>query len=121
MTWYILKGEDLKREQKINFPFYRTLPETYTPDQLIFQDELIQSENKLAPTHPSRSATKINCVLTADLTKVDRSQFKRRVGHDGGVYYDIFYELAVTMQPANMKFALEMNGKEMGSVDANYG
>ncbi len=25
MTWYIYIGEDLKRDQKIKFPFYRTL------------------------------------------------------------------------------------------------
>lgn len=120
MTWYIYRGEDLKREQTMKFPFYRTLDETYTPDDLIFKDELIQSENKIPPTHPSVSATRTNCLLTADLRTVDKEQFRKRMGLDGRTYYDIYYDLVVTIQPAIMKFSLEIMGKEMGSVDANY-
>ncbi|TVY51093.1 Heat shock 70 kDa protein 12B [Lachnellula cervina] len=120
MTWYIYRGEDLMREQSITFPFYRTLADGFTNDQLIFKDELIQSESKTAPKHPSPTTTKTNCFLTADLSKVDRSHFKKRVGADGIDYVDVYYDLVITMKPAVMKFSLEIRGKEIGSVSANY-
>lgn len=120
MTWYIHQGDDLLREQTIRFPFYRTLPEGFTDKQLIFEDKLIQSESRTAPVHPSPATTKTNCVLTANLTSVDRAEFKKRIGADGLTYYDIHYDLAITIQPARMKFALEVKGREMGTVQASY-
>ena len=120
MTWYIQQGDDLLREQTIRFPFFRTLPEDFTDDNLVFRDELIQSESKTAPIHPSPATTKANCVLTADLSSVNRAEFKKRQGADGQAYYDVHYDLAITIQPATMKFALEIKGKEMGTVQANY-
>ncbi|RAL62854.1 hypothetical protein DID88_004695 [Monilinia fructigena] len=120
MTWYIYRGEDLKRSQTMKFPFYRTLPEAYTPADLIFTDELIQSENKIPPTHPSPIATKTNCVLNVDLRDVDKGHFRKRLGLDGQGYWDVYYDLVVTIQPAIMKFSLEIRGKEMGFVEANY-
>lgn len=108
------------REQAITFPFFRTLAEGFTNDDLIFRDELIQSEKKIAPRHPSPSANKVNCVLTADLSKVDRGLFKKVVGIDGRNYVQVFYDLVVTMKSAVMKFSLEIKGEEMGSVSAKF-
>ncbi len=51
MTWYIYQGEELKRDQAIKFPFYRTIDFHYTEDDLIFfTDELIESDSKSATT-----------------------------------------------------------------------
>jgi hypothetical protein len=119
MTWYVQQGEDLKKEHKVRFPFFRSLKENYTDDDLLFKDELIQCESKVAAKYPC-ATTKINCVLTADLRKVDRKLFKKRAGKDGKTYYDVFYELVVNIQPAIMKFSMEIAGKELGSVDASY-
>ncbi|TVY34329.1 Heat shock 70 kDa protein 12B [Lachnellula subtilissima] len=120
MTWYIHRGDDLIREQSITFPFFRSLVEGFTDDRLVFCDELIQSEKNIAPRHPSTSANKVNCVLTADLSKVDRSLFKKVMGTDGRNYVQVFYDLVVTMKPAVMKFSLEIKGEEMGSVSAKF-
>ncbi|PVH80873.1 putative heat shock 70 kDa protein 12A [Cadophora sp. DSE1049] len=120
MTWYILRGKDLMREQVVKFPFYRSLPEGFANSQLIFTDELIQSESKTPPVHPSPSTTKVNCVLTADLSGVDRSHFPRVTGKDDNVYYEVHYDLLITIKPAMMKFSLELKGKEMGTVNAVY-
>jgi hypothetical protein len=120
MTWYIYRGEDLKRQQVIKFPFYRSLPEDYSPEDLIFNDELIQSESKSPPTYPTPRTTSTNCVLTSDLRSVDESKFKKCVSRKGIPYYEVHYDLVVTIQPAVMKFSLEIRGKEMGSVTANY-
>jgi hypothetical protein len=116
MTWYIYVGEDLKRDQKVRFPFYRTLNSDYSSTDLVFSEELIESKSKNPPTHPTEGETKVNCTLKADLTTIDKFNFIKRIGIDGKIYYDIHYELVVSTQLANMKFSLEINGKEIGSI-----
>lgn len=119
MTWYITRGDDLLRDQKIRFPFYRRLPADFPDADLIFSDKLLQSESKVPPIHPS-AATKTNCTLVADLRTVDRKLFTKMVGVDGFTYYEVSYDLAITIKSAVMKFSLEVKGKEMGAVDARY-
>ncbi|TVY90525.1 Heat shock 70 kDa protein 12B, partial [Lachnellula willkommii] len=109
MTWYIHRGEDLEREQTIVFQFFRTLPDGFSDSRLVFDDDLIQSENNVAPNHPSPGATRTNCTLTADLRGVDQSHFKKRTGVDGQLYVDIHYDLVITIKPAVMKFSLEVD------------
>jgi hypothetical protein len=120
MTWYINRGDDIKKDQTIKLPFLRTLSDNYNEQNLVFTDELLQSEMNTAPPYPVDRITKVNCTLTADLRTVDRSLFKKRTGADGLTYYDVHYDLVITMQPAIMKFSLEFRGKEMGSVVASY-
>jgi len=120
MTWYINIGDDLKRDRKIKFPFFRTLDEDFEDDELIFMSDLIQSENKLPPVHPTSSTTKVNCVVTSDLRNVDRKHFEKVDGEDGKTYVKVKFDLVITIQTAVMKFSLEIKGKEMGSVNAKY-
>ncbi|KAI9053981.1 hypothetical protein LZ554_002925 [Drepanopeziza brunnea f. sp. 'monogermtubi'] len=121
MTWYIHRGEDLQREQVIKFPFYRSFPTKDFPHaSLVFRDRLDQCEDKNAPVHPSPASIKTNCILTADLTSVDRSQFKDVLGKDNVMYTEVHYDLVITIKPAVMKFSLEVKGKEMGTVNAKY-
>lgn len=119
MTWYIHLGEDLKRDQKLRFPFFRTLEGSITDIALIFRDELLQCESTVAPIHPGQ-AVKPNCVLRSDLRNVDRSNFKQRTSRSGMPCWDVHYYLVVTISSAVMKFSLEIEGKEIGSVEANY-
>lgn len=51
---------------------------------------------------------------------MDKAQFKRKAGLDGQFYWDVYYDLVVTIQEAVMKFSLEIKGREMGSVEAKY-
>ncbi|MCJ1301655.1 hypothetical protein MMC08_004456, partial [Hypocenomyce scalaris] len=120
MTWYIYQGEDLERDHKIIFPFYRSLDDGFSPDRLIFKDELMQSESIQPPLYPKHGLTTPNCTLIADLRNVDRSLFRARSGHNGKVYHDVYYDLAITLQSAGMKFSLEIGGEEIGSVEAKY-
>lgn len=120
MTWFIFRGEDLRRDQKVRFPFYRRLPEGFSDNQLVFVDALITDESVLSSTHPKEGVTQTNCVLTADLREVDRSHFHKRRGIDGVDYVDVHYELVVTVMSAVMKFSLEIKDKEIGSVEAEY-
>ncbi|KAM0151655.1 hypothetical protein ACHAPG_008112 [Botrytis cinerea] len=119
MTWYIHRGEDLKRDQKLKFPFYRTIEGAITNSALIFREHLLQCESTAAPVYPGITI-KQNCILTADLSGVDRSTFKQRTSVRGTPCWDVHYDLVVTVSSAVMKFSLEIKGKEIGSVEAKY-
>ena len=46
MTWYIGVGEDMHRDQKIRFPFFRNLDKDFSPSDLIFTDNLIECSDQ---------------------------------------------------------------------------
>lgn len=119
MTWYIKKGENLRRDQPIKFPFYRTLRSDFQPQDLIFQDDLLYSEAPRAPNYPGRSV-KTCCTLRADLRDVDYGHLVPKVGDDGNNYFKVSYNLVVSTAKANLRFSLEIGGQEMGSVEASF-
>jgi hypothetical protein len=54
MTWFINIGDDILRDQKIRFPFYRSIDEDYGPSDLIFKDTLYECADSCvqpAPQH----------------------------------------------------------------------
>lgn len=55
MTWYIAIGDDITLNQKIRFPFCRSLDEDYTPDDLIFVNELYECADPYVRCHPLQS------------------------------------------------------------------
>ncbi|KAI3392445.1 hypothetical protein diail_5689 [Diaporthe ilicicola] len=117
--WYISMGQDLIRDETIKFPFKRTLQENYTPCQLIFKDTLYFSEARVAPTYPG-PALKSCCSILSDLRGINKSQLVRHTGVDGLIYYDVRYNLVIATAAANLKFSLEFDGVEIGSVKATY-
>ncbi|KAH7219581.1 hypothetical protein DER44DRAFT_91009 [Fusarium oxysporum] len=119
MKWYILKGEDLKRDQDIRSIFCRNIPKAHSDSDLVFREKLSMSEAVLAPQHPT-SDVKTSCTLTSDLRSVDKSLFKDRVGIDGREWLQIDFVLVISTKEAAMKFWLEYDGKEVGSVYATY-
>lgn len=56
------------------------------------------------------------------MSGIDRSLLVEVVSPNGLTYYNIYYNLVITLQKASavMKFSSEINGKETGSVVANY-
>ena len=54
-TYRLLQGADLQRTDCISFPFFRTLASDHVETDLIFEDELIQSEAIRAPKYPNSS------------------------------------------------------------------
>ncbi|KFY82655.1 hypothetical protein V498_08516 [Pseudogymnoascus sp. VKM F-4517 (FW-2822)] len=120
-TWYIGIGDDLRRDQIIKFPFYRSINDDYSPDDLIFTDELYESKDRSAPRHKSKGESiKTNCTVTADFRDVPRDTFQRKTDTSGKFYYDVHYDLVVKLESALMVFACEVNGKTLGSVEASY-
>lgn len=119
MFWYINKGEDLKRDQRVKFRFYRAIGNDHRPHELIFNQELLYSDTDRAPAYPEASV-KTLCKLRADLRQVDKSSFQQKVGVDGNTYFKVLFDLVVCTTAAHLKFSLEIEGKEMGVVDATY-
>jgi hypothetical protein len=79
MTWYINIDDDMRRDQVIKFPFYRSLDEDFTLNDLIFESELYECKDKLASRHRSdANETKQNCTVKADFRSVDRSKFQEK-------------------------------------------
>ncbi|CAO1601112.1 hypothetical protein XANCAGTX0491_004776 [Xanthoria calcicola] len=120
MYWYIHRGEDMRRDQKIIFPFKRSLGDDYTPSKLIFADDLLECSQDQAVKYPKTGVTSTNCRVTADLTSVSKHHFQKLTALDGTPYYDVHYDLVISTKTAIMKFSLEVDGQEMGSVEASY-
>lgn len=120
MTWYINRGEDMQRDQKILFSFKRSLPEDHSPSDLIFSDKLLECSLDQPVKYPKDGVTATNCRLTADLTSVDRRHFVQMTGKGGTPYIDVHYDLVISTRTAIMKFSMEVDGEVMGSVEASY-
>lgn len=118
-TWYVYMGEDLKRDQPIKFGFRRDINEIHDDEDLVFVDYLVYSESKVAPVYPGPDV-KVSCKLRSDLSRVNKNLFEKRTGIDGKPYLRVKYTLALSTDAANMRFSLEFDGTEIGSVEASY-
>lgn len=119
MTWYINTGDDLSRSQKITFTFFRTLPESYTDNDLIFRDTITVSEKAKAPTYPGQD-TRTYVDAVSDLRNAPKSAFRTVTGRDGKQYVKVDFELTMTPMSGLFKFACEIDGVEYGKVEAKY-
>ncbi|ORY58476.1 uncharacterized protein BCR38DRAFT_489394 [Pseudomassariella vexata] len=112
-------GHELKRSEPVKFRFHRTLAFKHESDDLIFYDDLVYSDTRIAPVYPGCDV-KVCCTLMGDIQLVDQSLFKKRTDIDGKIYLDFRFYFAVSTGTANLKFFLEVDGKKMGSVEATY-
>lgn len=121
MTWYIYKGEDLKRDQIIKFPFFRILNGQYNSSDLIYYEDLFFAETNVAPDYPGPTV-KTACRLRSDLSSLNKQDLglRARTGVDGKPYYDLNFCLVLSTAEANLMFSLEINGKVFSTVEATY-
>lgn len=54
----------------------------------------------------------MNVTLTADLRNIPKTAFENKVSPAGTPYVVIWYKLVINTQTANMKFSMEVKGKE---------
>ncbi|OAQ70708.1 Hsp70 family protein [Pochonia chlamydosporia 170] len=121
MEWFIKKGDDIHRDQKIKFPFFRSLEDDYTSEDLIFHDTLYQSRHNVAPVYPSTGKLmRETCSVRSDLTSVSKSHMIQKRDLLGVPYYDLHFHLVVSLQSAVMTFSLEVDGQTMGCVTVDY-
>lgn len=64
--------------------------------------------------------TSTNCVLTSDFRGVPFDKFRQLRKNNGEVYYEIHYHLNVVLDGAIMRFSCEVDGQELGAVEAKY-
>lgn len=133
-----LQDDDLIRERRIEFAFFRQLPSNYKPTDLIFVDELLECAQPDAPKYPitgkiihrfsllyeltlsSTGVTKVNVKLTADLRNVPKDAFEHKIASNGTPYVVIWYKLVISTKTASMVFSMEVKGKQYSSVEAKY-
>ncbi|KAL7936393.1 hypothetical protein V8C35DRAFT_295382 [Trichoderma chlorosporum] len=121
MKWYINIGDDLLRHRQIKFVFSRQLQEDYTSDALQFTDILYEYQNDPAPVHPLKEgAFRTNCIVTSDFSGAPRDKFVKKANIHGQIYYEITYDLVLTLDGALMRLSLEIDGHSYGSVETNY-
>ncbi|KAI9685583.1 MAG: hypothetical protein M1822_004441 [Bathelium mastoideum] len=101
-TWYISIDDDLQRDKVIRFSFYRSIDKNYSQSDLVFEDELYESKDRNAPRHKSKG------------------RHIKRKDTQGKKYYDADYDLVVRLESALMTFSCEVEGKTVGTVEANY-
>ncbi|KAF5572993.1 Hsp70 family heat shock protein [Fusarium pseudoanthophilum] len=123
MRWYILKGENLRRDREERNTYVRHIPRPYTDSDLQFEDELWVSDAAIGPTHPT---AEVVCEARDSIRAVYRlpntiatAEVKVR-GIDGRKWWKVSYDLVISTREAAMKFWLEFDGKEAGAVMARY-
>ncbi|KAI9764080.1 MAG: hypothetical protein M1840_008884 [Geoglossum simile] len=120
MTWYITRGDDLQRDKIIEFPFYRKIYGGFSPEDLIFEEQLISSDAISPPKYPKEGLTKSICTLIADFRNVPITEFGYSTAGDNRVCITIQYKLALTIGSASMAFTLEVNKRRLGIVNVKY-
>jgi len=120
MTWYIKKGDDLLRSRKITFPFYQKFKPNPSKSELLVESELLECSIDREPVHPKDGVTSRNCNLKADLSSVPKEVFKRKKLGATGEYWELHYNLLVSVESGPMIFSLEIGGKQYGQVSADY-
>lgn len=120
MNWHVLEGQELRRDEKISIGACKRYRVPYNQYALLDETRLWTSDSPEAPTHPDPEKTKAHCLLVADLRQVPKMHFKKRRGVDGHMWDELTFDLTLTAVSAGFKFALEVDGQEMGSVEAKW-
>ena len=125
MYWYIQQGDDLMRHRPIRWSFnrvYQRIPSSHA--ELQVESRLQECESAEAPRHPRAGIVRTLCTLNTDLSAIPKKCFKRqrRRGTNGKLfrYWQLDYELVLTIQSGPMLFSLNCDGKEYSSVAVNY-
>lgn len=61
------------------------------------------------------------CSVVSDLSDVPKVFFTRKISPDlTTVYYEVHYQLVMTIESATLTFHVEFNGQEYGSAEVKY-
>ena len=119
MVWYIGRGEELERDQPTKITVYSTLDANYRSEDLVFTSCLNVNDSALAPTYPDSSVSEY-IKFTSDMSCLPKAKFRKQRGVDGKIYYRIWYNLVLQKVSAGFRFSLEVDGEEMGNVEAAF-
>ncbi|KAG5953321.1 hypothetical protein E4U53_006055 [Claviceps sorghi] len=119
MAWYIFKGNDILRDQRIKIRMCHEVDDIHEARKHTIK--LWECEDETAPTHPSKAKTlRSNCNVTADLRNVPKDKFQPIIACSLKQSYIIFLDFIVTLKSAVMTFSVEVDGEEVGSAEVDY-
>ncbi|GKZ55636.1 hypothetical protein AnigIFM49718_000717 [Aspergillus niger] len=116
MNWYIYKYDNLRRDRKLEFPFYHQLPANPRPADFSASYELLMCDNEHPPVHPDPTVS-ANCTLDVDLSSVPKNMFIAQTRQSDKVQYQVLnFRLLIKVESARLVFTFECGGKEYSSV-----
>ncbi|OAA63621.1 Heat shock protein Hsp70 [Niveomyces insectorum RCEF 264] len=126
MEWYMRKGQELKRDERIRLSFNKTFSDReFQKRELMVWDSLYESSEDDAPRHPpgdEGASCRRNCRLSTDLSLVPTSFFSRRErSSDKAVFWKLAFALEIEINPSGlMKFSLKVGGEEYSAVETKF-
>ncbi|RPB17468.1 actin-like ATPase domain-containing protein [Morchella conica CCBAS932] len=120
MDWFINYGDQVSENAPISITYYRNVG---LSDSLIFYDDLYEYAGTSAPEYsnrPHNGTLRTLCKVTSDLSNVSKSRFRLSRGINGQPFYEVFFNLVITIKSAAIVFHLELDGVKYGTAKATY-
>jgi len=121
MNWYLDKGEAVTALRAIPLSLSEYLDKyTYKdPTSRISSYTLYACAEDVAPVMFSETLQEV-CTVTADLTGVPDRYFKKKLSPDGEQYRKLKYNLEMTIDSAEISFAVKVDGRSYGVAEAVF-
>ncbi|KAI7155864.1 actin-like ATPase domain-containing protein [Hortaea werneckii] len=117
MTWFITKGETVRPDKPVFFPFHRKYDR---PRDKTVTDYLIVCDQDVAPREYNDRNTRSICALKTDLGRVPAHHWKDKFNSRGTRYQEIHYMLGMQIQSGGLRFDLRVDGVVYGDVVATF-
>jgi hypothetical protein len=112
------KGDTVKENAPSKFTFYYHDEVSEGPARTIHQ-KIRCSHELVAPIYSEQGVQDL-VHLTADLTHIPISTFKKKKGIDGRMYYEVKFAIEMTCHSAHTTYALIVDGIKYDTVTAEY-
>lgn len=121
----LTQGDVLDRTgTEVRFPCHRNLPVNYRPEDLVFQEEILESKEELPPEFPWQGkGVMTKCVVTTDLSELAQEEsglLVRRKAADGSEYHSLHYELVMNCGSTSITFSAQCQGKSLGEAKVEW-
>lgn len=122
MEWYVKKGALVSEEKVISIHFceYFVGGDFPSTNELITSNDLQYNTADIAPTSNRLGIMFPVCTLITDLSSVPRELFKLNTNSRGTKFWELNYNLNMSIESATVKFFLTITDKECGLVIAKF-
>ena len=124
LQWYIKRNQVIAQTAVITFPFMRMvqIPDAGAAPYLRFVDELLSCDLDTAPDYKFRNPNAITnvCTVHSDLSGITLSKFTLKTNSNGQKYYQLCFDMAMTIVDEVIKFELKYKGESYGVVTTRF-